>query len=225
MHVTRNFFFASGLMAQCFCAHAEILSSETTVIDPSFQEKSVPRFPVSVQLRDDEVAALLEHLQSQHVYLKHLENVQNAVERELSIVRLMSECDRLGNTCTGRGIAKKIAPAAFEGKGSIVSPSSPPPPPSPPSLSPVPASSLPVAELPELVAVYHGTASMFYKRRYTEVREGEKLGPFTVRLIDVDGVKITGPRGTFFLSPGWNPPRGVSSAAYRESGSLVRYAR
>ena len=206
----------------CLAAHAEIslppVSSATSL--PVQGAASLPRY--SMALQTDEIAVLFRHLEGQHVYLKHLENMRSAVERELSIVRLMSECERLGSSCTGKGIARKIV---IPGKpGDEEEAPLPSPPSSPPSSSPP----LPEAELPEVVAVYHGTASLLYRQRYVEVRRGERFGPFTVRAVGIDGVRLDGPRGRVFLSPRWSAPeaaQGFPSSVYRGPGGANRHAR
>lgn len=162
----------------------------------------------SAQLLSGEVAALLEHLQSQHVYLKHLENVRRALEKELSIVRLMHECDGLGSACTGRGIVAKSAPPA---------PSSPPPS-SPPVASepaafeepafdepPLPLREI-VYELPVVVGVHRDVASLVYANRRVEARPGTRVGPFTVTAVALDRVRLDGPNGEVSLPLRWTPP-------------------
>ena len=159
---------------------------------------------VSVQLRSDEIAAVLEHLQSQHVYLKHLENMRRALEKELSIVRLMGECDRAGGICTGRGVAEKVVPE----EAPPAKEETQVPPPLPEPASPEPA--LPAQALPGIVGIYREAALLVDQGRYFEVRVGERVGPFTVTVIALDQVELEGPGGSVTLSAQqYSPPHFV----------------
>lgn len=166
-----------------------------------------PQHFASPQLLNNEVAVLLEHLQSQHVYLKHLENVRRALEKELSIVRLMRECDGFGSTCTGRGIVDNPAPPELH--------EPPPPPPEEPLEEPYeeppgePESSAPemVYQLPVVAGIYRGTASLIYADRRIEARRGTQVGPFMVTAVALDKVRLEGPHGEVSLSPQWVQPQ------------------
>ncbi len=184
--------FGIGLSLACPFASAAEPPSQAP------QEMAVPQHAASVQLQNNEIAALLEHLQSQHVYLKHLENMRRALEKELSIVRLMSECDRFGSACTGRGIVERTAPETL------------------PIPAPVPQEAIPWAppvlsepllhELPVVAGVYREAATLIYQGRDVEVRAGAKVGPFTVTAVALDRIELDGPDGAVTLAARWHPP-------------------
>ena len=198
------------LLLACPQAYAGEPAQSTSGVKIVLHEDGVrplSRSPVSTRMRDGELAALLEHLQSQHVYLEHLENTRRTFEKELSIVKLMRECNRLGSICTGRGILER------------------PPPPEPPA--PVPAGEetepgpveaparraeplLPappsVGELPTVIGVYRETASLLYLGRHFEARTGAEIGPFTVGEVTLDLVRLVGPGGPVALPARWRPP-------------------
>lgn len=207
----RGRMFLMVLMALCCLhTHADILPEKTTVVTSVSAQGTVARQPGSMQLHTNEVAILLEHLQNQHVYLKHLENVRDAVERELSILQLMDECGRFDSTCTGRGIIRKSIsgkPVTDKpGNAGLAPPQQTVSPPSPAQPSPSPV------ELPKVVAIYGGTASLFYKRRYLEVRRGDRLGPFRVMAVSLDGIKVDGPQGALSLLARWHTPEAVTES-------------
>ncbi len=194
-------------------ARAEIPPLPTTPAASLPGQGAATGFLHPMQLQTNEITVLLEHLESQNIYLKHLENVRSAVERELSIVRLMSECNRLGSACTGSGITRKEIFAQPGGEEAVF------------PLSPSP---LPEVELPRVVAVYQGTASLLYRQRYVEARPGETLGPFTVLSVGVDGVKINGPQGQILLSPRWGTLEaapGFSASVHHGPAGANRHAR
>ena len=177
-------------------------SSGTTLAVTVAGPGGTSRHLASPQLLSNEIAVLLEHLQSQHVYLKHLENVRRALEKELSIVRLMRECDGFGSTCTGRGIVDKPEPPVVHESSPASPPASEEPPP-PPVLTPVPAPV--VHELPIVVGIYRDTASLIHANRRIEVRRGTKVGPFVVTAVALDKVRLDGPRGEVSLPLRWTP--------------------
>lgn len=214
--------FAAWVLSPWLCAAApaaDLAATPTVAV----------RHAASPQLLSNEVAVLLEHLQSQHVYLKHLENTRRAVEKELSIVRLMRECDGFGSVCTGRGITEKPAPPEAEhdvGRG----------------VEPAGGSEIereiesgpeveseieraagrellrglehedrrlappPQAYAPPVVAgVYRDVAALIYAGRVVEVRAGARVGPFTVAAVELDRVELNGPQGTLALPVRWGP--------------------
>ncbi len=178
-------------------------SSGTTLAVTVAGPGGTSRHLASPQLLSNEIAVLLEHLQSQHVYLKHLENVRRALEKELSIVRLMRECDGFGSTCTGRGIVDKPEPPVVHESPAAAPASGEPPP--PPALTPEPAPAPVVHELPIVVGIYRDTASLIYSNRRIEVRRGTKVGPFVVTAVALDRVRLDGPRGEVSLPLRWTP--------------------
>ncbi len=190
------------------CVHAAEPAQATTHAAVVLYAADAPpplRHPAAAQLQTGEVAALLDHLQSQHVYLKHLENVRRALEKELSIVRLRHECGLLGSACTGRGIAEQPPPEEPPPAPEQTPPAAVPPSPAPP-LQPLLQPSPPAGELPTVAGVYRGAASLVYRGRRVEVREGGKVGPFTVTAVTLDRVEINGPEGTTTLPAQWRTP-------------------
>ena len=208
-------FALGGLMIPFFDISATEplqITTSTAVVLPI--EKAL-QHSISTQLPTNEISVLIEHLQSQHVYLKHLDNVRRAVEKELSIVRLMSECDRFGSTCTGRGIVENIMldelPSRIETNDVV--------PISVQAQLPLPLQIEPtkhIDTLPIVVGVYRKTASLIYKARPIEVHEGEKIGPFTVAAVTLDGVEFEGPQGKIVLPVHWHVPVAESGFSVKD---------
>ena len=182
----------AGLLFCCMNSDAQLRAADPPV-------SSTVRQLIPAPLHSDEIVKLLGHLHSQNLYVKHLENTRRAIEKELSIVRLMNECDRFGRVCTGTGIDEQ--PRTVQ----VVEP--------PPAAAlsadafaaPLISHTVPPI-LPVVAGIYHDTALLFDQGRVLEVRRGAEVGVFTVTKITLDGVELTGPDGVVSLSVHEFPP-------------------
>lgn len=148
--------------------------------------------------RQSHIASLVEWFEEQQAYLKYLENLKGAVEKELSIISLMSACQQQGAECTGRGIvlsaaapdsAQQSPPSAGEEEARR-----------PQAAQPKPSSS---QNLPTVLAVYRDSALVEHQGRRLRVRSGDRLADFRVRAISLDQFELESANGVVRLPVYW----------------------
>lgn len=116
----------------------------------------------------------LERMEEQYVYLRMLNNLQAALEKELAIVKLMRECKAERVVCTGEGLVQM----------------GPPKPAPQPSSKPAPSrSSPPPQDFPDgltVRGVVGDEALLNYRGRNISLRRGGRVGGLVVREIHLD---------------------------------------
>ena len=150
--------------------------------------------------RQSHIASLMEWFEEQQAYLKYLENLKGAVEKELSIISLMSACQQQGAECTGRGIvlsaetkpasSPPTAPSADEEDSQQRAAQSQPKLSEPQSL-------------PIVLAIYQDSALVEYQGRHLRVRAGDRLAGFHVRAIGLDQFELESADGIIRLPVYW----------------------
>ena len=141
--------------------------------------------------QEDQVIKGLNQVETKQMYLRQLNNLQEAVARELSIVKLMRECGQLDATCTGQGMLFK-------------SPESELKPTRPVAAEVIEAIEVPNYELPTLLSVYQSTAVIKHENRQLEVTEGQEVGLFRVGRVGLKSVQLLTPKGVSHIYLQWN---------------------
>ena len=149
----------------------------------------------------------LHRWQAHQMYLRTLNDLHKAVEKELEVVRLMRDCEAMGLRCTGWGIAEgiahkpqKVEDGASRGAGKPQRPKA--------------AASRP---LPEVLAVYRGRVSLLIGRRKYEVAVGDRVEGYQVEGVKVDGVVVRQAGRKLLLPLRWLPSEKVSVQVARQS--------
>ena len=131
----------------------KIETSATTTVSPDN--------PISTE-------QLLQRIDDQRVYSNQLDHLKRAIEKELSIVKLMKECESLRVACTGAGLSQL-------------------PPPKPPiKTKTITQSKSQPLSIPEVIGVAQGRALVKHKGRTASVADGERVGRFLVKKVALD---------------------------------------
>lgn len=120
---------------------------------------------------DPQIDAMLRRIEEQRLYLRTLDQLRAALEKEHSIAKLMRECEEFDVVCTGEGM-RQIERVA--------------PPRATQSVAPPRAAALPLSLF--VAGVVADEVWIRYQGRDVSVRVGERIGGFVVRDVDLDAV-------------------------------------
>lgn len=196
----------------------------STQFGRSGQTDDVMRFDVPSESAISDVAGgmiteqLLQQLEMQYFYIKHLDNVKHAMEKELSIARIKRECEQLGMLCTGDGLVESLP------YFSSPPPLSPPEPAEPPELAEPPK---PETDIPDWFPVVQGVAGegawIDYRQRRFYVKGGMRVGDWMVRSVSLDHLVFERDGRKFTVPVRWNP--GEQNKREAKSGNVARNKR
>ena len=134
---------------------------------------------------------MIKRLEEQHFYLQRLDNVRQAMERELSIAKIMRECEALAITCTGDGLINL------------------PPPPSAPAPA-KPEAKLhrqPNKPLPSVQGIVGNSAWIMDGEQQLRVRRGSRVDDLLVREVALDHVVFERAGRRFTVPLRWLSPQ------------------